>query len=285
MIAAPLALYAEVIKELIITWNYRANLVIELLTIAVLFIFISYFFGTGAIANQGLPAFLLGYLIWFYAAIAISSMSSNLLNEASVGTLEQLYMSPVPTWLLFVGRVIGTFLKSTIMVAIVGMTLMLVLRISLPVDAEAIPPFVLTMVGLFGFGYAIGGLTLIYKQITSVTNLVNNLLLFLNGALLPIQYFPEWLETTARMLPTTQGIDVLRKVVVDGASLSAVWEDGSMVFLTVQSVVFLLVGSFSTLGNVSRSGEGPWGNTRVALLPFDRLRVNGGFVLRLPNVT
>lgn len=242
MIAAPLVLYNEVRKELIITWNYRANLVIELLTLVILFIFISYFVGSGAIATQGLPAFLLGYLIWFYAAIAISSMSSNLLGEASVGTLEQLYMSPVPTWLLFVGRVIATFLKSTVMVALVGVTLMLVLRVALPLEPAALPPFVLTMVGLFGFGYAIGGLTLMYKQITSVTNLVNNVLLFLNGALLPVHYFPEWLETVARMLPTTQGIAVLRKVVIDGMSLSAVWEDGSMVFLLVQSAVFLIVG-------------------------------------------
>ena len=242
MIAAPLVLYNEARKELLITWNYRANLIIELLTLAVLFIFISYFVGTGAIATQGLPAFLLGYLIWFYAAIAISSMSSNLLGEASVGTLEQLYMSPVPTWVLFLGRVIATFLKSTIMVVLVGVTLMLVLRINLPLELAALPPFFLTMVGLFGFGYAIGGLTLMYKQISSVSNLVNNMLLFLNGALLPIQYFPEWLETTARMLPTTQGIIVLRRVVIDGASLTAVWEDGSMVFLAVQSVVFLMVG-------------------------------------------
>ena len=95
------------------------------------------------------------------------------------------------------------------------------------------------MVGLFGFGYAIGGLTLVFKQISSVSGLVTNMLLFLNGTLLPVHHFPAWLETIAVFLPTTQGIIVLRKVVIDGASLTAVWQDGSMVFLAVQIDIVL----------------------------------------------
>ncbi|MDE2822892.1 MAG: ABC transporter permease, partial [Chloroflexota bacterium] len=128
------------------------------------------------------------------------------------------------------------------MVALLGVILAMILPVTLPLELAAIPPFALTMVGLFGFGYAIGGLTLVFKQISSVSGLLTNVLLFLNGALLPVHHFPAWLETIAVFLPTTQGIIVLRKVVVDGASLTAVWEDGSMVFLAVQSILFLVVG-------------------------------------------
>jgi ABC-2 type transport system permease protein len=239
---AALVLYNEARKGMVITWGYRANLVTELLTLFFVFIFVSYFIGGGELESEQLPTALLGYLIWFYAAIAISSMSGNLTGEASTGTLEQLYMSPMPSWLVFVGRVISTFLTSTVMVAILALTLILVMRISFPFTLEALPPFVLTMVGLFGFGYAIGGLTLVYKQIGSVNSLVTNMLLFMNGALLPVHFFPAWLETFARLLPTTQGIIVMRKVIIDGESLAAVWADGSMVYLAVQSTIFLLAG-------------------------------------------
>ena len=242
MIAVPLVLYNEVRKELIITWNYRANTAIELLTLVFVFVFISYFAGGGELDSEMLPGSLLGFLLWFYAAFAISSMSSGITGDASIGTLEQLYMSPMPTWLVFVGRVIATFVKGTVMVALLGIVLAMVLPVTLPLELAALPPFALTMVGLFGFGYAIGGLTLVFKQIGSVNNLLTNVLLFLNGALLPVHHFPPWLETVAVFLPTTQGIIVLRKVVVDGASLIAVWEDGSMVFLAVQSVLYLAVG-------------------------------------------
>ena len=242
MITAPLVLYNEVRKELIITWNYRANAAIELLTLVFVFVFISYFAGGGEIDSETLPGSLLGFLLWFYAAFAISGMSSGITGEASIGTLEQLYMSPMPTWLVFVGRVIATFVKGTLMVALLGVVLAMILPVTLPLELAALPPFALTMVGLFGFGYAIGGLTLVFKQISSASGLLTNVLLFLNGALLPVHHFPAWLETVAVFLPTTQGIIVLRKVVVDGASLTAVWQDGSMVFLAVQSLVFLVVG-------------------------------------------
>ena len=242
MIAVPLVLYNEVRKELIITWNYRANTAIELLTLVFVFVFISYFAGSGELDSEMLPGSLLGFLLWFYAAFAISSMSSGITGEASIGTLEQLYMSPMPTWLVFLGRVIATFVKGTVMVALLGIVLAMILPVTLPLELSALPPFALTMVGLFGFGYAIGGLTLVFKQIGSVNNLLTNVLLFLNGALLPVHHFPAWLETIAVFLPTTQGIIVLRKVVVDDMSLIAVWEDGSMVFLAVQSLVYLAAG-------------------------------------------
>ena len=242
MTTAPLVLYNEVRKGLIITWNYRANSIMELLTLVFVFVFISYFAGGGEIDSEMLPGSLLGFLVWYYAAFAISGMSGSLTDEASTGTLEQLYMSPVPTWLVFVGKVIATFLSGTALVAIVGVILWMILPVTLPLELAALLPFALTMVGLFGFGYAIGGLTLVYKQISSVRGLLTNVLLFLNGALLPVNHFPAWLETIAVFLPTTQGIIVLRKVVIDDMSLIAVWEDGSMLFLAVQSVLFLAAG-------------------------------------------
>ncbi len=242
MIAAPLVLYNEARKSLIVAWNYRANLVIQLLTLILLFVFISFLAESGGIASEGISSILLGYLIWLYAALAIDNMSNGLTGEASVGTLEQIYMSPVPPWLVIVGWVAANFLLSTVLVVLVGVVLALVLTVTLPLEVAALLPFSLTMIGLLGFGYAIGGLTLVYKQISSVSSLLTNVLLFLNGALLPVSYFPEWLETITKVLPTTQGIIVLRRVVVDGASLAAVWQDGSMVFLAVQSAVFLLAG-------------------------------------------
>jgi len=53
---------------------------------------------------------------------------------------------------------------------------------------------------------------------------------------------PGWLEGFARSLPSTQGIDVLRRVVLDDMSLASVWQDGSLVWLTVHTVVFLFAG-------------------------------------------
>ncbi len=42
----------------------------------------------------------------------------------------------------------------------------------------------------------------------------------------------------AKTLPSTQGIIVLRRVILDGQSLAAVWQDGSLGWLILHSVLY-----------------------------------------------
>jgi ABC-2 type transport system permease protein len=72
--------------------------------------------------------------------------------------------------------------------------------------------------------------------------LIQNALLFLTGSLLPVSRFPEWLATIARTLPITQGIDVLRNILLNGQSLSSAWSNGSLVWLVIHSCLYLIVG-------------------------------------------
>ena len=81
-----------------------------------------------------------------------------------------------------------------------------------------------------------------FKRVPALTNMVTNLLLFLNGSLLPVDRLPDGVELAAKALPTTQGIIVLRDVMLEGRSLSAVWSDGSLVYLALHSALFLAVG-------------------------------------------
>src|SRR5258708_12992931 len=97
--------------------------------------------------------------------------------------------------------------------------------------------------GVFGFGFMLGGLALIFKQISSLKNIVVNILIFLNGALVPIDQFPPWLLTISQILPSTLGISVLRSVLLKGLSLPDVWNDGSLPLLSIHSAIYLLAGS------------------------------------------
>jgi ABC-2 type transport system permease protein len=73
---------------------------------------------------------------------------------------------------------------------------------------------------------------------------VQYFLVFLNGALLPVELFPPWLAFIARLLPTTQGIIVLRQVGLEGMSLAETWQAGTLVWLIVHSAVFFTLGWF-----------------------------------------
>ena len=96
------------------------------------------------------------------------------------------------------------------------------------------------MVGVFGLGYAVSGTTPVFKRTGSLSNILANVMLFLNGAFLPVDRLPEWLELVAKALPTTQGIVVVRRVMLDDQSLGDTWSDGSLVRLALYSAVLLL---------------------------------------------
>lgn len=86
------------------------------------------------------------------------------------------------------------------------------------------------------------GLALDFKQVGTLAGLVSNILPFVNGTLLPVDRFPAWLEGFARTLPTTEGIIVQRRVILEGDSPASLWMDGSMMYLFTHSNIYITVG-------------------------------------------
>ncbi len=236
------ALAAEAWKGVRIQWSYKFNTLMSLLSFGLIFLGINFMMGYGQLNRQLLASTLLGYLIWFYAVIAIENMSHGLRDEMQCGQLEQLYMSPAPAQVLLLGRAFATLIITTVQVSIMALAMITLLGIPMPMRWEGLPVFGLTMLGLYGFGYALGGATLVFKQTGPLANLLTNALLFTNGAILPVDRLPTWLQTAAKLLPSTQGIIVLRNVILDGKPLGAAWADGSLGLLVLHSLVFFTAG-------------------------------------------
>lgn len=242
MSIAFLAMCNEVYKRVLIGWNYKFNMITQIVLVGIIFIGASFLLGGGQFNSAQLSTLFIGYIVWFYARITIMSTSSDLHGEAEAGTLEQTYMSPAPMEVLVLGRMLAMLVTATIMVLVASLALMLLMHIQLPLRWEALPVLLVTLAGLFGFTLILGGATLVYKQAEGFADLIQNLLLFLTGSLLPISNFPGWLAAISRTLPITQGIDVLRQVILQGQSLSSTWANGSLIWLLVNSAVYLGVG-------------------------------------------
>ncbi len=232
----------ETYKRLLLLWDYKFNMVTQIVMLGFVFVGITLFMSEGQIDQVQIAPVLLGYLVWFYALSAISDMSWGIREETQTGTLEQMYMSPVSPNVLLMGRAFATLINTTIMVVIIAGVLITLFQVSMPMRWAGIPVFLLTMIGLYGFGFMIGGATLIFKQVEALANMAQNMLLFLNGAFLPVERMPDWLAGFAKTLPTTQGIIVLRKVILDGQSLASAWNDGSLVSLVVNSSIYFVGG-------------------------------------------
>ncbi len=239
-----MTVFNETHKGLLLAWNYKVDLILEVFMMGFAFIGLSFLIGGGQLDEAQVAASLIGYLVWYFAVRAIANMSTSLKNEMQAGTLEQMYMSPTETGLLLLGRALSTLFTTTIIAGLIALGPILVLGAKLPLAPATTPVFIITVLGLFGFGFAIGGFTLIFKEVASVRDMVQYALVFLNGALLPIDVFPPWLAFIARLLPTTQGIIVLRQVGLEGMTLVEVWQSGSLMWLLIHSAVFLTLGWF-----------------------------------------
>jgi len=234
-----IAMLNEGRKGMLLAWAHKFNALIQLVVLVATFIGIIFF---KALEPAKLASTLLGCMVWYYATRAISSMSHDLQQEAHTGTLEQMYMSPASVEFILLGRVLASFFVTTLKILVIYGILALWLDIHVPVRLAGIVPFALTMIGLFGFGYIIGGATLLFKHIGALSSLTKTLLLFLNGSVLSNESMPKWLFVISKTLPTTEGISVLRKVTLHDQSLALAWADGSLIHLILNSAAYFLVG-------------------------------------------
>jgi len=239
---ALLAVSNEIRKRLLIMWDYRFNVFTQVVTVSFIFVGASFFIEGGQLDPGPLASMLLGYLVWFYARIIIMNTSSDLMTEAQAGTLEQMYMSSTSTSLLLLGRLIALLISTTMIVLIPATFLALLLGIRIPLRWEGLPVLLITLAGLFGFTLALSGIALVFKQVDALADLVQNALLFLTGTLLPVSRFPVWLADIARILPITQGIIVLRQIMLENTSLTASWSNGSLIWLVVHSAIYVCTG-------------------------------------------
>ncbi len=234
--------FNEIYKRLLILWRYKFNLTMKLVSAGLIFVGICILLPGQNVVPGTLAPLFVGYIAWFYARFIISSSSGDISMEANTGTLEQVYMSPVHISLLMAARLFALFISTTIMAAIPTLGIVLVWHISIPFRLSALLIFIVMLGGLFGFSLMLSGLALIFKQADEAVSLIQLLMLFFTGALIPINYFPQWLAFLANALPITQGIRLLRATVFNGQSLPVLWATGSITWLVANALIYFGTG-------------------------------------------
>ena len=239
-----LILYNEARKRTLILWDYKSNAFMQIFMMILIFVGATFLVGGGQFRPDQITSILLGYTVWYYARIVILNISSQMIGEAQIGTLEQIYMSPAhPAWILL-ARMFVLLFTSTVIVIIPTILIVTPLGIHFPFRWQGLIVFAITLSGLFGLALALAGAALVFKQINTLADLLQNVLLFLTGSLLPITHFPQWLFVVAQALPLTQGIFILRNVVLQGQSLTSTMSNGSLLWLSINSSIYLVAGWF-----------------------------------------
>lgn len=205
---------------------------------------------TGGEAVEGVEGLQIAFCMWFFAIIAINSMSVDIESEARAGSLEQVYLcSPGFTATLWIRGIAHIILGSAAVIAL-----------ALAIQATtgrwiSVPPgsglalaacTLLSVAGVCGLGIVLGGLSLVYKRIGQTAALVQFGLFLL--AFSDTAGVPGLIGAIARHAPFTSGIWMLRQI-SGGHSL----QPQALGTLALESAVYVVLGTlvFNALKRVA----------------------------------
>lgn len=204
-------------KELLLLRRYPAELLGQFVFVYVLFLLI--FFGGRSVApafvEGSKEALIVGYVLWSVVIGAYSGFAEGIVDEAEWGTLEQIAMSPFgfpSTVLTYALARITTGLAFS---SLLFVGILLTTRSWIPLDPLSTVPIVaFAVMPALGVGFAIGGLALVYKRLSS-------LFMVLQFAFAAFLAAPVETHPVLKLLPSAQGSYLLRRSVTDGLALWA----------------------------------------------------------------
>ncbi len=251
--AAATAVGNEIEKGLLHAWGERLQIVIELPLFVIFFLLAGLVVGRGQEIASGhldwrldperIAPLLVGMVAFTFLYLQSAKFFWRLLGEIQAGSLEQVYLSPLPAWLVATaGRVIATVLETGFVVAVIYLVAVAIVPFHLVWRAQALVPMVLILVGSVGYSLIEGGFTLAWKRVELLHELALDLMIFFSGALIPLSQLPAWMAEIGRFTPIGQGIVGLRAVVIGGSQSFPLGGDGGLLWMAGVSFAYLLVG-------------------------------------------
>ena len=239
---APMMIYNEIYLMGIMYWHYKWSSLINAITTAGDFIWWMLLIDGGVLIPEKIAPLVVGYLIWVYANYMIYDANYFIIDAGQTGVLEQVYLTPYPFWVKLMSRFFAAAVFCTLELTFVVAALLIFCPVHIPASFAAFIAFLVTLLGIVGFALILAGVGLIFKKSQPFAYLLNNVLLFFNGSILPLEKMPQVIQMLSKTLPTTQGIAVMRNMIFHNQSLAAALADGSFLILILNSSFYMALG-------------------------------------------
>jgi len=210
-------------RNIIMLKRYAFNTLTQLINVYVLFLVV--FFGARGLAGavggspvalgDTLDATIVGFFLWYLALSSHSDLAYTITNEARLGTLEQLMMTPFGfRWAAFFEAASVT-VTNLITSGVILLAMLLTTGRQLSIDFVTIVPLLLLATATtYGIGFLVAGVALVYKRIDAFMLFFQWIFLALIGA---PALFPTWL---VRVLPLATISELLNEAMTRGTFLT-----------------------------------------------------------------
>jgi ABC-2 type transport system permease protein len=186
----------------------------------------------------------IGYLFIGFLNTACWAMGFSLRKEQWFGTLETIFVAPVPRWVYVAGMALHSTCHQGLIMLIQAVAITTFFAIVLQTSGMFLAFLVvlLMLLGLYGLGIIVAGLTIALKQWWVVSEALSTLIVVVTPIAYPLAVLPFFLRKVAMFLPTTYGIIGVRHFLL-GENL-AVSLPVIFLRLSVILVVWLVFGMF-----------------------------------------
>jgi ABC-2 type transport system permease protein len=242
----------ETAKGLRLMWHRRGMLVVATVMMGLNYLAISFFIGGGHLVKPLIVLTLPGLLAVVLASTAAVQGSGGVAEEINAGTLEQTQLSPASPSVQMLGRLGALAVEGLVSAVVLGAVFVVALGLHYHPHPATLVPAVLTVANALGYGLVIAALTLRLASIGAITHVFNMVVMVFGGMIVPVSVFPEGVETFARFIPTTLGVEAVNTTLA-GEPLSATWSDGTLPWLLIHTGILLALGMATYVINIQHA--------------------------------
>ncbi len=161
---------------------------------------------------------IIGWFVYMWLDASIWSIGNNFRWEQFSGTLEPLFMTPVSRISILVGAALSdtVFISIQTMILLALATLIFGVTYSLVAIVPTVLILLVMVIALYGFSFMIGGLIMVFKDPSVLTNLVSQSTYTVSPVNYPLKALPSQVRFVAYLLPTTIGIITVRQIAITG---------------------------------------------------------------------
>lgn len=175
---------------------------------------------------------IMNYTLWMFIVYGYNCIASNIISSTQKGILQQLYMAPMGIQWYFFYDAISYFFISFIEIGIVFLLIVFTTGYFNLLSCTLImimPILFIAIFSIWGIGYMLGGLSLLFKKISSFSRIIQYI--FIGLLVLPLGKYP-----IMKFLPFSYGAFMINQIINKQCTLQS--------FAAVQYLILFLNSAF-----------------------------------------
>ncbi len=188
---------------------------------------------------------IIGIAFSDFLVISSNTFAREIRSAQMVGTLEALLVTPTSITTILLSSYFYKLLSTSLRVFFYLLIGAFIYGIQL--NVESLPTifitFILTLLPFFGLGLLSASFIIVFKQGSPISMFMAMSSGLLGGVLYPVAVLPSWLKPFSSILPITHGLEAMRQVLLQGATIGEI--STRLYYLAIFAIILLAAGIYS----------------------------------------